>query len=126
MSEVSPKRFAYSVIKDGEDALVTMDCSDGMMRSRHMPAELLELIGQMFRELKKAADVMLPDAEVPDFPGIRHLVDGVIEGVCLARIGAHRRGGQVKRVLALYDEDDESAPVLLLIEEQIDEFINQA
>jgi hypothetical protein len=60
------------------------------------------------------------------FPEFLSGPDGSVTGVCDASLGWHRLGnGKVESVIAIYDEGDNTAPVLMLVEDQIDEFIKK-
>jgi len=122
--DMPPLRYPFSVKRSGETAFITMDCGRGVMRLRHMPVGLLDKIGELCLTLM--AEVAVPDATVaPLFPAFLLLGGGGIPGVCSAAMGVHRlEDGTVERVIALYDEGDFTFPVLVLAEEQIDEFIN--
>lgn len=121
------ERFPFLVQKDGDDALVVMDCGDGIMRARHMPQDLLAHLGRMCQALREQAEPLLSEHEIPPFPGCVCLIRGRIAGVCEAAFCAHRsEAGAIERVIGIYDDGDRDAPVLVLIEEQIDDFIGQA
>ena len=96
------------------------------MRARHMPVALLQQVGKLCQALmEKADEILTDDLDVPFFPDYRRLLQGTIQGACLGTLGVHRlESGDVERVIALYDEEDESAPVLVLTADQIGEFIN--
>lgn len=69
----------------------------------------------------------MPDEErIPQYPKILVNYGGDIPGVCDATVGTCRlEDGTVERVISLFDSGDRIAPTLVLIEEQIDEFIRQ-
>ncbi len=117
-------RYPFSVERVGDTALVTMDLGP-VIRCRHMPIALLRQIGELCMALLAA--VTVPDAaDVPLFPHYRLLAEGGLPGACRARLGVHRTEEEtVERVIALYDEEDMNAPTLILVEEEIDTFIQQ-
>jgi hypothetical protein len=119
------ERFSLLVERVGDQAMIAMDYG-GVVRARNLPNSTLRRIGDLVRDVRDAVEMPAND-EVPFFPGYRSIVTGRIRGMCQATLGAHRlEDGTVERVIGLYDDEDESAPVILLIEEQIDEFIAKA
>lgn len=120
-------RFPFTVRRESATALITTEVRQGVFRSRHMSLDTLTLVGELCRQLQDAGREDMPDADdVPLFPGYVGLHEGDLIGVCHATVGFHRLDdGRVETVIALYDDGDRTAPVLMLVEEQIDEFIRQ-
>ena len=124
-SKLPRSRFPFVVKRTGDAAVIAMDCG-GVTRVRHMPCVLLKAVGDLCRFLQEEGERALKgECHVPEFPRYVRLVEGGIPGTCYATLGAHRLGGRIESVVSLYDEGDESAPVLILVEQEIDEFIAQ-
>lgn len=121
-------RFAFFVHRSDQDAVITMDLGGNVCRARSMPHELLEAIGSLCRSFQEAGRriVREHEADIPEFPGYAALCESSVAGACRATVGAHKLDGVIELVITLYDEGDDEAPVLILIDDQIDEFIRQA
>jgi len=120
------ERTPFYVHRNGDEAGVAMDCG-GLIRTRLMPTELLETMAEMIGKLRDAVVEQSKGFGMPTQTGFASLIEGRIEDVCHACAGLACNAGEGWEILiAVYDEDDDEAPVLVLIEEQIDEFIRQA
>ena len=96
-------------------------------RVRHMPLSIRQLVGEMCRQLQAGGRARISDdLDIPEFPGFGRIGKASVSGVCQATVGAHKLHGAVEVVIAIYDEGDDTAPVLILVEEEIDQFIRQA
>lgn len=116
-------RYPFSVDRFGDKAIVSMYIGR-VVRSRYMSLDLLQTVGELCRQLLKAGKEIKPeDDDVPSFSRFLVGPKGEITGVCHAKLGFHRLNGKVETVIAIYDEGDDTAPVLILVEDQIDEFI---
>jgi hypothetical protein len=127
MNGASPNtRFPFSVERSGDLALILMDCG-GVIRARKMTAILLATIGELCRRLRDAAQEVMPDdTRIPDYPRFVKIADGEVSGVCHAIMGVCRVDGRVELSIALYDDGDDSAPILLLVDEEIDDFVRRS
>jgi hypothetical protein len=125
MDESFPRiRLPFKVDRSDDFAVISMDCGR-LIRARIMPCVLLKEVGDLCRFLQEEVRaIMVKEPEVPIFPGFVRLLRAGIPGVCIASVGAHRLEGRFELVIALYD-GDESAPFLILVEEEIEEFIKQ-
>lgn len=114
-------------MQDGDRVTIAMD-TGGLIRARHMPCGACASVITLVRGLEERARKGLAGrSDVPLYPGFLQILDGEIPGVCRGVAGAHRlESGAVECVVALYDEDDARAPTLMLVEEQIGEFIKAA
>jgi hypothetical protein len=121
-------RFSITVERSNDHALVVMDCGKGVLRGRTMPIELLETMGAICTDMRTLfAKVLREGLEVPLFPRFLEVAEAKINGAFRVLLGAHRLDdGTVEPLVAFYDEGDDTAPALLLIDGQIEEFIDQA
>lgn len=120
-------RLEFGVQRDGEEALVTMDCGHGVIRARSMPSNVLSKLGEMCEALLSQAKTIMPSPDdAPEHPKYLRIASCSLLGICHATMGVHRtETGDIEKVIAFYDEGDDSAPVLVLVEEQIDEFLSR-
>ncbi len=126
MDKTSPKeRYPFLVERSDDRATVSMQFGH-VLRVRTMPIKALECVGALCRTFMERDIADIDESEVPDFPGYVQIGRGGVAGICEATLGLHKLNGTIERVIAVYDEKDMRAPVLMLVEEQIDEFIKQA
>jgi len=129
MDAMTENRFPFIVDRKGEEAFVAMNCN-GLIRSRPMPGECLEDMGTVCKRMHdEVIAVVKQDQQqmnhFPSFPHCIRLADCDM-GPCTAVLfGGKAQGGQREFSIAFYDADDDSAPAMLLIEEQIVQFIEQ-
>jgi hypothetical protein len=127
---VPARRFPYRIHLAGDQAVVTMDCGARVYRCRTMPLWFLRSIMDLCRTcggaLGRYRDVPLLTESVPAFPDYTTLAS-LPFGPCAARVIAARdENGALELSIAFYDAGDETAPALLLTEEQISEFADAA
>ena len=98
---------------------------EGLWRSRHMPATVfLEVTGavtRMHRFIREDVDALIEDAlDIPKMPKCRPLAE-MTRGPCRIEVVAHRNeDDSIAVTLAVYDRDDDTAPVLYAVGEDID------
>jgi len=92
-----------------------------------MPVEVLKAVGELCRRMvEEVKDVQPSDLRDAVFTGYVPLLAGGVIGACRGTLGLQGlESGKVERVIALYDEGDDPAPVLILVEEEIQEFISK-
>ncbi len=126
---MAPTQFDFMIEREGDTVTVAMDCG-GVVRSRLMGTALLAAMSKACAEVRAIIDGFISDPEamskLPDCPSCREVAGGSIEDICIIRLIADRRHGSVEFMLGFYDVDDESAPALLLVDQQIDDFTDQA
>jgi hypothetical protein len=124
---VKSQRFPFRIHLADADAVVTMDCGEGVYRARSMPVSFLRDIARFCQRSDRILAPLRRDdrlaSDIPVFPDLRPLASFPF-GPCTANIVASRtQGNQVELSIAFYDTDDRRAPALLLTEEQIEDFI---
>jgi hypothetical protein len=98
---------------------------EGLWRSRHMaPTVFLEVtdaVTRMHRFIRDEVDALVENAaDIPKMPQCRPLAE-MTRGPCRIEVVAHRNEvDSVAVTLAVYDRDDDSAPVLYAIGEDVD------
>lgn len=123
------ERFPFIVRRKGDEAFVAMDCG-GVARGRPMPAWFLRDMATICRRMRD--EVLTPGkndpgkiARLAPHPHCSHIARCNM-GPCEAVLfGAKDEAGTPEFGIAFYDAGDESAPALLLIEEQIQEFLDR-
>lgn len=121
-----PERHEYQIIKQEDQVFVAMKCGAGVYRARHMTVDLFRRVGEMCRVLQEAGRKGISEREVPLYPRFAKIAESGIPGVCRSIVGAHRlMSGTLEFVIALYDEGDDEFPVLILVGDEIGEFIAQ-
>lgn len=126
---MNPDRLPFTVeLIDADRAMIGMNCGHGVVRARTMPLRTLHDLGRLCRGmLAKAEEILLSELKIPSYPRFLSVVTGEVDGICHAKLGLHRLdNGTVEQTIAIYDEGDNEAPVLVLVEEQIEQFIEQA
>ncbi len=117
--------------RDGDSIMLAMDCG-GLVRARTMALRTFEAVVRgceqirdiVIRPAKK--DAALVD-DLPEFPECRRVAEcKEVGGVCDIVVTASRNGRQPEFQTSLYDPDDQAAPALLLIDEQLDDFLSRA
>lgn len=126
---MSANRFPFTVYRAGDDAVVTMNY-DGFVRARNMPAAFLTALVDVCTQIRcNVIDVLKQDAEalsrLPAFPRCAQVASGDL-GPCLVRVTASLEVHGPEFTTAFYDEGDDEAPVLILVDEQIEEFVAKA
>ena len=125
------ERFTFTIDKMDDQAIVAMDCGKGMFRARNMPLTYLETLIDVCKQAKdRIIEAVRVDAEalekLPTFPGCVSLGGGNAGPCDVDVTGWKSEMGEAEFGVALYDEGDDSAPALLLINEQLDDFIAKA
>lgn len=128
---MKPERYSFSLNTMGDHAVVSMDCGGGVIRSRIMPVAVLRLMMQLCQRIRtEVINVALADEElmqrVPTFPECVAVGRASLGNMCDVSVIAHRVDDSVEFCTAFYDCDGDSAPALLLIEEQLEEFAERA
>ena len=123
-------RFPFTVVAVDDGANITMDCGHGVFRSRTVPNSFLRTLVDACRETESLIETLRRDkseavASLPAFPNCRPIGDADL-GPCSLRITASRGYPDAEFQAAFYDKDDVEAPALLLIDEQIGQFIREA
>lgn len=126
-------RFSFTVDRRGDQAAVTLDCGMGVYRCRLMPLEMLERLIELCHEIRSET---IPSCRqdrrflrrVPAYPDTVAVATAGIAGACDIRLVASSDevSGRIEFCTAFYDEEDHSAPALVLVDEQLDEFIERA
>ncbi len=128
---MSAERFGFGVTKVDDQAIVHMDCGQGVVRARNMPAEFLETLMTVCVQVRDSIiAVVKEDAErmdtIPSLPECACVGGGNV-GPCDVRVVVSKNeAGEPEFCTAFYDEGDETAPVLVLVDEQLQEFIDRA
>ena len=124
-------RFQFSVDRDGDSVLVAMDC-EGLVRCRTMPVEGLAALIDACEQIRDNVIVALKNddefkATVPPYPECCCVAEHKsFHGICDVSVVASKAGKAVEFCCAFYDPGDETAPALVLIDEQLDEFLLKA
>jgi hypothetical protein len=98
---------------------------EGLWRSRHMAAtvflEVADAVTRMHRFARNEVGALIDNAsDIPKMPQCRPLAE-LTCGPCRIEIVAHRNeDDSIAVTLAVYDRDDDSAPVLYAVAEDID------
>jgi len=121
------QRFPYRIHLAGGEAVVTMDCGEGVYRARSIPIWFLRCMADLCRTCARTLDRHRDEQrhadDLPAFPNCKPLT-GIPLGPCTARVVASKTvDGKVEISVAFYDIGDDAAPALLLTEEQIPEFV---
>lgn len=121
------ERFPFSLCALEDGAIVAMDCGDGFFRARSMRTGMLKNLVEACGEIRRdVIDRFRAEGHVPPpYPECMRIGSGTV-GASVVRITASRCAGATEFAVAFYDEDDLSAPALLLIDEQLDEFLTTA
>ena len=124
-------RFNFMIDKMDDQVIVSMDCGKGVIRARNMPLDFIETLIDICNQSKtKIIQAFREDADamerLPLFPGCASIAGGNC-GPCDVDVMAWKsEAGEAEFGTAFYDEGDDSDPVLLLINEQLDQFIERA
>lgn len=124
-------RYPFTIDPAGEAALVGMHC-DGLIRCRTMPFDMLDALVRACSDIRENVIAVLShnrqfrDA-VPAYPQCVECAhcDG-FAGVCDVHVVASRDGTDIEFCSAFYDAGDPSAPALVLVGDQLDQFIAKA
>ena len=122
------ERFPFMVDVDGENAVVACNFN-GFARAREMPKEFLSTLLQVISQIKEEIVDVIRDEEfvrrLPSGDRCRPIADADL-GPCVARVTAARNDeGNAEFFTSLYDEEDPSAPVLILANEQHGQIISR-
>jgi hypothetical protein len=123
-------RYPLIIERDGDEVLFGMDFG-ALVRVRRMPTEILKHLLDACQQVKeKIVAVIQADekalARIPTLPGYVRFGCANI-GACDIHVGASKDdAGTVEFMTELYDSGDDSAPVILLVNEQVDQFIARA
>jgi hypothetical protein len=127
---MKPHRFPFTVVQVDDGIAITMNCGSGIYRARNVPADFLRKLVDACQQaqatilgLRRSKSQAL--ASLPAFPNCRLIAETNL-GPCAMRITATRGIPKDDFHIAFYDADDQAAPALLLIDEQIEQFISQA
>jgi hypothetical protein len=124
------RRFQFTVVRVDDGITITMNCGNGMYRSRNVPADFLRKLIAACRHAqslivalrRKKSEAL---AALPAYPNCQAIAETDL-GPCSLRITASRGKPSAEFQVSFYDADEQKAPALLLIDEQIEEFITQA
>jgi hypothetical protein len=116
--------FPFTLYAVEGGAVVTMNCGDGVFRSRSMPTSMLECMVDACNAIRRdVIDRFRAEGHTPPpFPKCTEIGSGEI-GSCVVRVTASRHDDKPEFAVGFYDEGDLSAPALVLIDEQLEEFI---
>lgn len=117
-------RFPFSIFRNDIDFTVQMACGNSLYRARTMPAGTLCTMARICQEFISQCQEPLSIEEVPRYPHYREVARARIPQVCDALFAVARTpDGGIEFSVAFYDVGDDTAPALLLTEEQIGDFI---
>lgn len=124
------KRLPFFVTRTDDEAVVAMDCGEGVIRARNMPVAFLSVLADACTQIRTdVIDVLSTDADrmaqLPSFPECEKVAGGDL-GPCTVSVVASREEDGPQFTVAFYDADDDDAPTLVLVDEQIEEFIQKA
>jgi len=127
---VQSQRFPFKVFRNDVDFTVQMDCGNRVYRARTMPATTLRTMARICRVFRDRfigeTGEAAPTDNLPAYPHSREVATAEIPGVSDVMLAVSRTpSGKAEWSVAFYDAGDESAPALLLIEEQIEQFIDR-
>lgn len=126
------ERYEFRVERRDREAAITLNCGKGVYRCRVMPFFLLKRLTDLCEEVRRTA---IPRCKrrrhfadrVPRYPDCVALTRAEIPGVCdLTLVASATAAGAIEFCTAVYDAGDDSAPVLILVDEQLPAFIEQA
>ena len=126
------ERYAFDIQRHGNVAVVLMNMGEGIVRARDMPVKFLATLQDACEQVRDNIVVVVKgNAEhqkgLATFPKCSVLCETELGPCDLKATGGFREDDGVLEInTAFYDEGDDSCPVLLLIEEQLDEFIEKA
>lgn len=126
------ERYEFRVERRDREAAITLNCGKGVYRCRVMPFLLLKRLADLCEEVRRTA---IPRCKrrrhfadrVPSYPDCIALGRAEIPGVCeLTLVASATAAGAIEFCTAIYDAGDDTAPVLILVDEQLPAFIEQA
>jgi hypothetical protein len=127
---MNARRFPFRVQRVDDGVTITMNCGEGIYRARNVPTDFLAVLIESCRQAR--TKIIAPFrrkthaiATLPSFPQCVEIGSGSL-GPCDVRVTASRIAKAAEFCVAFYDAGDRTAPALLLIDEQIDEFIEKA
>jgi len=126
---MATKRFNIILERAGDEMIVAMN-TGGMVRARNMPPECLERITKICEQLRDLVPSVMADPEFKpttdptECSPVAKAED--VAGVCDIRLTATRQEHGVEFQTSLYDTGDDECPVVILIDEQLEEFIDKA
>lgn len=124
-------RYPFTIDRTDDAAIVCMNY-DGLVRCRTMPLYILDALVRACEQVRSELlpgllrDSAFCDA-VPAYPrcsGCLHFRG--LAGVCDVEIVASRDESTIEFCSAFYDVGDEEAPAIVLVSEQLDDFIRTA
>lgn len=127
MNCMNAQRFPFTVQRVENGVTITMDCGTNVYRARNVPTEFASILVDACRRAKAdVIDVFHRDstavATLLCYPRCREISQARL-GPCDVRVTASRTPGGIECCVAFYDQGDQTAPALVLIDDQIDEFI---
>ena len=124
-------RHPVTIERTNDSAIICMRC-DGLIRCRTMPFYILDALVRACGEVRTQlvsrllADRAFREA-VPPYPQFKHcLLFHELAGVCSVQVVASCDGTDIEFCCAFYDLDNPSAPAVVLVSEQLDDFIHDA
>ncbi len=126
------ERYQFRVERRDGEAAITLNCGKGVYRCRVMPFSLLKRLTDLCEQVHRTA---IPRCKrrrhsadrVPSYPDCIALAHAEIPGVCdLTLVASATAAGAIEFCTAVYDAGDDTAPVLILVDEQLPVFIEQA
>lgn len=124
-------RFPFSIDRTADGVVVAMHC-DGLVRARSMSIEGLEVLVEACQQIRQNVIAALAgdsefQARVPRDPDCICIAECKdFHGVCDVSVVASKSGDAVEFCTAFYDVGDEEAPALILIDGQLDDFLDRA
>lgn len=124
-------RYPFTIDRTDDTAIVGMNY-DGFVRCRAMPFCILDAL---VRACEQVRSELLPRLRrdrafceaIPEYPRCSACLRfHGLAGVCDVEIVASRDEAAIEFCSALYDLDDEQAPAIVLVGEQLDDFIREA
>lgn len=122
---MTPPRYPFTVSRGNENTIIAMDFGKGHIRTWEMQEDMLLALGMMCEEGdKEAKETLLSVETIPPLPQVFCVMEGDFDDVILVKYYAYRvEDGPTGRMIVLYDVEGGGAPLLYLIDDQIEEFI---
>jgi hypothetical protein len=112
--------FVFRVEKSGNDAILIMDCGEDLIRARRLLPMNLSSLAKVCERVRYGENLdPIGTSAIPTFAEVRGFLRGTMEKLSNSSGAQPRTGGIFEYMISLYDEGDDSLPVLMLIEEQI-------
>ena len=124
-------RYPFTIQRFGDTAVVSMNY-DGFVRCRSMPLYILDALLRACEQVRSELlsrllrDSAFCDA-IPEYPRCSACLRfHGLAGVCDVEIVASRDGAAIEFCSAFYDLNDDEAPAIVLVAEQLHDFIREA